>query len=564
MQSKDMSNIDLFLFMKISGSAMLLFSSIMPLIYVHAIMPFTFSALSMPFYYIIYELFTRYQNTTVPLRYCTSHANSLTNNLLSDAMANSVVVRGFGQEDRQVATFAASVDDAIKVSLTDERFLRRWFLNRVSFLWTFYNSLTFIVGMYSCHRLGAGTLGICITNLILLESMIDPNLEFMAGVLFELIALARVSEYREVPQELPMRVDEDESLRNFTLCVRRDGLTLTLTHKGGSVQVFKDSAKARHPLLQSSPDGRALILASKGVTWRDICPSCSALEEVGSLHRLEAANAVVGSAAKIAEVLCSGTSPKVFLDLRSNWLAGGAHLEVQDLKARYANLPRSVLKGISFTIDPRMRAAIIGTTGSGKSSMLLALLRLIEPRGGKVVINGVDTRSIGLATLRTALGLVPQDPMLFSGTVLHNLDPFGQYSPDRIWQALELTHLRDFVESLPYGLGYNIIDEGANLSFGQRQLLCLARMVLRQPALLLLDEATSAIDPKTQEMVQDTIESAFPASTLLAVAHRLETIMNYDYVVVLERGKVAEQGSVKEVAKIPNGVFRGMLDAREK
>ncbi|CAL1142819.1 unnamed protein product [Cladocopium goreaui] len=215
---------------------------------------------------------------------------------------------------------------------------------------------------------------------------------------------------------------------------------------------------------------------------------------------------------------------QVVLEFQSNWLASGARLDVQELRAGYAE---DVLKGVTFSVEPRMKVGVVGTTGCGKSSMLLALLRIIEPRGGRIVINGIDTRDIGLATLRTALGLVPQEPMLFTGTLRHNLDPFKAYTDGRIKKAVNCCHLESFVKSLPLGLDHQVSDEGGNLSFGQRQLLCLARMVLRQPALLLLDEATSAIDPATQESVQDTINHAFPTSTMLAVAHRLETIMEF-------------------------------------
>eukprot|EP00435_Cladocopium_sp_Y103_P029129 s4358_g7.t1 len=277
----------------------------------------------------------------------------------------------------------------------------------------------------------------------------------------------------------------------------------------------------------------------------------------------------------IAEELCKSARsfmtassfaapPQVVLEFQSNWLASGARLDVQELRAGYAEVPQDVLKGVTFSVEPRMKVAVVGTTGCGKSSMLLALLRIIEPRGGRIVINGVDTRDVGLATLRTALGLVPQEPMLFTGTLRHNLDPFKAYTDGRIKKAVNCCHLESFVNSLSLGLDHQVSDEGGNLSFGQRQLLCLARMVLRQPALLLLDEATSAIDPATQESVQDTINHAFPASTMLAVAHRLETIMEFDQVVVLDAGRVAEEGPVKEVAAKPDGLFKRMLDAKEK
>mmetsp|Transcript_22678 Transcript_22678/g.41042 ORF Transcript_22678/g.41042 Transcript_22678/m.41042 type:complete len:1608 (-) Transcript_22678:60-4883(-) len=572
----DLATIDLQLFMKLSGSVMVFFATIIPLLYIHAIMPWIVTFLALPFYYVVGQMFLRYQNAIVPLRYCMTTAVSHSNSCLSDVMANSVVVRGFGEEERLTALFAASTDDAMRASLTDERLLRRWLLSRVMYLWSFYNTTVYVIGLFNAGSLGAGTLGVCLTNLLMLETMLEPNLELMAGSLFELIALARVHEYAGVVQERAMRVSEDEDLRNHSVrYLRKQASTLTVRERDGFVEVLKDG----RPLLQSSSDGRALVLAKVDESGyvphlQDLCPSSSKLALAGDFHRISGANDATGSAKAIAEELCKSAKsfitasslsspPQVVLDLQSSWLAEGARLEVQSLRTGYADMPQDVLRGVSFCVEPKMKVGIVGTTGCGKSSLLLALLRIIEPRGGRVVINGVDTRDIGLATLRSSLGLVPQDPMLFSGTIRYNLDPFNQYTDGRIKLAVRTAHLEDFVKSLPLGLDYQIVDEGSNLSFGQRQLLCLARMVLRQPALLLLDEATSAIDPHTQESVQETIFSAFPSSTMLAVAHRLETIMEFDYVVVLDKGAVAEEGNVKEVAAQQSGLFKKMLQAKE-
>jgi len=257
-----------------------------------------------------------------------------------------------------------------------------------------------------------------------------------------------------------------------------------------------------------------------------------------------------------------GKQDELVVDLQSGWLIDGAGVQLENVKAGYADVPRDVLKGISLTIEPKAKVGIIGTTGCGKSSLLLVLLRIIEPRAGRVLLNGVDTRDVGLATLRSVLGLVPQDPVLFSGSLRYNLDPFGLYVDGRIWEALRVTGMKALIETWPAKLSHQIKEEGSNLSFGQRQLVCLARMVLRQPALLLLDEATSAIDPSTQELVQRTITSSFPGSTLIAVAHRLETVMDYDLVVAMDSGDIAEQGPPRVLAERRDGVFGQMLAAK--
>lgn len=373
-----------------------------------------------------------------------------------------------------------------------------------------------------------------------------------------------------------MRTVGDSRYRSFTarLPAKAVGsLRWKETEKGVEV------SRAGKVLLQSTADGSALMpasecIAGKGTTaqLKDLCTGCAELEQAESWHRIVVVNDVVRDARKMAEELCKhkvtavsfSGAQQVLIGVQSGWLYEGARINVENLKAGYADAARDVLKGINLTFDARSKVGIVGTTGCGKSSFLLVLLRVLEPRAGRVLINGVDTRDIGLATLRSAMGLVPQDPVMFSGTLRHNLDPFEQYTEGRILQALEVAGLESLVNSFPMKLDHQINEEGSNLSFGQRQLVCLARMVLRQPAVLLLDEATSAIDPSTQEKVQVTINSAFPSSTLIAVAHRLETIRDFDKVVVLEAGAVAEQGTLKEMTERKDSIFRKMLAAKRK
>jgi len=221
----------------------------------------------------------------------------------------------------------------------------------------------------------------------------------------------------------------------------------------------------------------------------------------------------------MADELCSGKSFIVAMEIKSGWLADGTRVEVQNLRVGYGDLPRDVLQGVSFTIPRKSKAAIVGPTGCGKSTVLLTFLRILEPRSGKIYLEGVDTQTLGLRTLRQSVGLVPQDPVLLQGTLRFNIDPFEMYDDARIWDALRLVQMDDFVQNqLQGGLDFHISGEGNNLSFGQRQLLSMARNVVAMPMLLLLDEATSAIDPRTQQCLQDTIEKQFEDSSLVVIA----------------------------------------------
>jgi len=565
----DVGMIDLSLFLRFFGSFATIVQTIIPMLYVHTIMPWFLTVAALPLYYLIGSVVSRAWNTLVPLMYCIFSSKSYVAARVGDIASSNVVVRAFGDSDRLSLEFSHAFNDANTAYLIATRVLKRWLVNRVSFLWSFYTTTTFLVGILNVQYIGAGTLGLCMTNLLVLTVLLEPNIENSTGALFEFIALARIHEYTSVPQERPMRLPEDTRYRSFTAKVPRSALkALTLAPGGEGVllngQSFLEASQDRSALVPAvSGAGAGGALAGLAQRCPSEAPARRQLADAEGWHRIVAVGDAVGSAADMARELCrSCDEDEVLMDVRTGWLSDGARVEIRDLRAGYADLPRDVLKGITLTFEKRMKVAVAGTTGCGKSSLLLVLLRVLEPRSGKVLLDGVDTQDIGVATLRSAIGLVPQDPVLFSGTLRHNLDPFDHFTDTAIEQALGLVHLTELVQSWPLGLAHTIADEGGNLSFGQRQLVCLARMVLRRPALLLLDEATSAIDPSTQELVQNTLDEAFVGSTVLAVAHRLETVLKFDYAVVLNQGEVAEEGTVSELKIKKGGWLRGMLDAK--
>ncbi|PVD27025.1 hypothetical protein C0Q70_12175 [Pomacea canaliculata] len=204
---------------------------------------------------------------------------------------------------------------------------------------------------------------------------------------------------------------------------------------------------------------------------------------------------------------------------------------------------------------------IVGRTGAGKSSLTLALFRLIEAASGRIDIDGHHTGTLGLHDLRRNLTILPQDPVIFSGTLRMNLDPTDRHTDSELWNALKLAHLQDFVSSLPGQLEYQCGEGGQNLSVGQRQLMCLARSLLRKSKILVLDEATAAVDMETDDLIQQTIRSEFKDSTVLTIAHRLNTIMDYDRILVLDEGLIKETGSPQDLLQNSNGVFYGMAKA---
>ncbi|XP_026349643.2 ATP-binding cassette sub-family C member 2 [Ursus arctos] len=232
----------------------------------------------------------------------------------------------------------------------------------------------------------------------------------------------------------------------------------------------------------------------------------------------------------------------------AGWPSKG-EIHFNNYQVRYRPELDLVLRGITCDIRSMEKIGVVGRTGAGKSSLTNALFRILEAAGGQIIIDGVDIASIGLHDLREKLTIIPQDPILFSGTLRMNLDPFNNHSDEEIWKALELAHLKSFVSGLQLGLSHEVTEAGDNLSIGQRQLLCLARALLRKSKILIMDEATAAVDLETDHLIQTTIQEEFSHCTTITIAHRLHTIMDSDKIMVLDNGKIVEYGSPQELLR---------------
>ncbi|XP_076311435.1 multidrug resistance-associated protein 1-like isoform X2 [Tachypleus tridentatus] len=243
-----------------------------------------------------------------------------------------------------------------------------------------------------------------------------------------------------------------------------------------------------------------------------------------------------------------------------SWPSKGA-VKINQLTARYREGVSPVLKGVTCDIKEGEKVGIVGRTGAGKSSLMLTLFRIIEAEDGFITIDGIDISKIGLHDLRSKLSIIPQDPFLFSGTLRMNLDPFMIHSDEELWKAVEHSHLKEFVSSLEAGLDHKITEGGSNLSVGQRQLVCLARALLRKTSVLILDEATAEVDLETDDLVQATIRREFSGCTILTIAHRISTIMDYNRVMVLDNGQIIEFNSPAALLQDRNSTFYSLVRA---
>uniref|UniRef100_A0A8C2GWP5 ATP-binding cassette sub-family C member 5 n=1 Tax=Cyprinus carpio TaxID=7962 RepID=A0A8C2GWP5_CYPCA len=259
---------------------------------------------------------------------------------------------------------------------------------------------------------------------------------------------------------------------------------------------------------------------------------------------------------------CVSEGPRSVKDANTSagWPQEGT-ITFQKYSMRYRDNTPIVLNNLHINIKPGEKVGIVGRTGSGKSSLGVALFRLAEPAEGTIFIDNVDICKLGLRDLRSRLSVIPQDPVLFIGTVRYNLDPFNNYKDEELWLALEKTFMKDTIAKLPEKLHSLVVENGENFSVGERQLMCMARALLRNSKIILLDEATASIDSETDSMIQHTIRDGFQHCTMLTIAHRINTVLESDRILVMDQGKVVEFDPPQDLIQRPNSLFASLLAA---
>ncbi|RKO86314.1 P-loop containing nucleoside triphosphate hydrolase protein [Blyttiomyces helicus] len=240
-----------------------------------------------------------------------------------------------------------------------------------------------------------------------------------------------------------------------------------------------------------------------------------------------------------------------------------ADISIENLQVRYASRPGYAVHTRDLTVKIRRgeKIGIVGRSGSGKSTLLVALCRLLEPHSGRIVIDGEGITRIGTRALRSRIQIIPQEPILFSGTIRSNLDPEGVFPDCEIWRVLEMIGLKKYVSDLTEKLDSEVSENGSNFSVGQRQLLCLGRAVIVRPRILVIDEATASVDGAADRTIQACRKSHFKDATVLCIAHRLNTIADMDRVLVLADGELAELNSPAALLSRPDSLFNELAEA---
>ena len=242
-----------------------------------------------------------------------------------------------------------------------------------------------------------------------------------------------------------------------------------------------------------------------------------------------------------------------------NWPECGS-FEVKDLSLVYYDGGREVLRDINFSVRSKEKVGVVGRTGAGKTSLVSALFRLPEPQG-EILIDGINILKLNVQCARQAMSVITQDPVLFSGTLRENLDPLGHFDDSQLWLALEEVQMKSVVQKLSQEMSYNLTESGTNFSAGERQLLCLARALLQGKKIIVMDEATANVDLATDCSIQKVIRDKCNDCTVITIAHRLNTVIDYDKIMVLHGGQIVEFDSPNTLLADEQGAFSQLVQS---
>jgi len=551
--------------------AMFFLGMLITQIYILSRLKWWFTIISLPVYGVMFFFIYLYRGTAVPLVFHSKLHLSTAHDLQGVVLSSCSSIRANGMADDFCMKYRRCSASVTRCQYLIFHVTKAWVQSRIALCFCVLTAGFAISGLWC--KMPMGTL----TNIILLSFALMADFDWVALCFSRLIsffnALQRLMRYFDIPQEGGAELPHDPKVR-LSVIVSRNELARLEVKRSTAEQAFVPQGVADRragkrsrlivykdggvPILRASQDNVSLVLM-EGCTLADLAPRCEGVCHIKDRYNIVAVNNTYKDAVAMAEELCDPPTT-LWIDLWHTKYKDGLRVTLEDLTAGYGAFP-STLHQINIDIPPCAHVGLTGRTGSGKSTVLLCMLRILEPRSGRISVGGMDTRTIGLDSLRSTVGLVPQEPTVFEGTWRYNVDPFGKYPDGRVWDVLQRVQLMPFIRGLPDGIDSDIVREGANMSIGQRQLLSLARMVIRQPPVLLLDECTSALTTSAQEAIQTSLTNDFPMSTIVAVSHRVKTILDFDMIIVLDDGAVVEQGSVEDLLAIKDGAFSKLVKA---
>ncbi|XP_037545242.1 multidrug resistance-associated protein 1-like [Nematolebias whitei] len=558
-------------------------------------------AIIIPFLGLLYFFVQRfYVASSRQLKRLESVSRSPIYTHFNETLLGTSVIRAFGEQQRFICESDKRVDHNQK-AYYPSIVANRWLAIRLEFVGNCIVSFAALFAVIARESLSPGIMGLSISYALQLTASLTWLVRMSSDVETNIVAVEKVKEYCDTDKEGSVAyVPQQAWIQNATL---KENIIFGQEQREDWYQQVVEAC-ALQPDLEILPAGDETEIGEKGVNLSGGQKQRVSLARAVYCDRavyllddpLSAVDAHVGKHIfdhvvgpqgllkdKTRVLVTHGLSYLPQTDLILVMVEGeitevgsyqqlmakdGAFAEFQrtyasvDQTEDIADMQLVLTRDVSVSnLKIGDNVGIVGRTGAGKSSLTLGLFRIIEAAEGHILIDGVDIAKLGLHELRSRITIIPQDPVLFSGSLRMNLDPFDFYSDEDIWKALEFSHLKSFVSGLPGQLSHECSEGGENLSVGQRQLLCLARALLRKTKVLVLDEATAAVDMETDNLIQSTIRSQFEDCTVLTIAHRLNTIMDYTRVLVLEKGEMAEFDSPSSLISQKGAFYRMAKDA---
>jgi len=510
--------------------------------------------------YIVAGMFLKiFWNTAAPLQNLAMLALSQCQDDHIHMKSNIASATAYRYTDKLKENYSAFVDIAIRLNFLCLPCSKTWLISRLAFCLCFQCTIFVLYSLLVPNTIGIGTLGVLLASTFSITQELNSFVDAMMSAISAAVSLQRLSEYFNIPQERPGAMPDDNAMQYSSLAIECYKLgDLEVKEEDSHVVVWR---RGGGPILEATPEGTALRLSGIRIL-ENLAPGCKEFRELSSVGpdgRIVSVNGVSGNAAEMAaELAAKGTGRVLWLNVWGASIWQGVDVQIADLHIGYGD-SKNVLREVNAIIPARSRTCLVGASGSGKTTLFLSLLQSLEPRSGRICMSGSDIKTVGLRTLRTMVSFLPQQPVIYDGTLRSNADFTGRLPDERIWEALNTVQLSPVVRALPQGLDTVLSREGGMLSFGQRQLLCLARAVCQQPPVLLLDDCTSALDLHTQQAVMEAIAAGFPNSTVMAVVRRPEDALNFERALVFKSGTVVEQGPVRELLSNERGNLAAML-----